>query len=530
MSVAGPIGIRIRQRRKALGITQSALAQDAGISASYLNLIEADKRAIGGTLLRRIAERLDVSVDTLAGTEERRLIERLSEVAATPNIQAYGIEPETANSLVSRHPDWARAMLGLWRSYRDGEQYIAALTDRIDQDPTLSEAVHHILNNATAIRSTSEVLDTVDDLTGDERSRFVDIILSNSGELSRQAELLIHLFESGSVERGSRTPAEDVDDLYIQNRAWFPEVEQAAEDLRRLLATRSASDEEALSDLLQQRFGIGIHTVLPGTVDETGFRNAARFDASERHLQLLSTAPPATRRFQMARIAVELALPDCVEEILTSDVLTTDEARSRARSALRSSVAAALLLPYDMFLEDAVTTRYDIEALAQRYGASLEQVCVRLITLKKPGAEGIPFGLMRTDPAGFISKRYPLPGLPLPRGGSGCPLWPLYGAFQTPERTVRQLAEFPNGARFLFIARTVRHEPAAFHAAPFLNSIMLACDVAYADRTVYADGMDLGARLTATKVGPACRLCPRQDCQHRGEPSALTKRNVWMTP
>ena len=45
------IGATLRERRRARGITQAALAAQIGISASYLNLIESDKRSIGGALL-----------------------------------------------------------------------------------------------------------------------------------------------------------------------------------------------------------------------------------------------------------------------------------------------------------------------------------------------------------------------------------------------------------------------------------------------------------------------------------------------
>ena len=51
----GPIGIKISSRRKALAISQAELARRAGISASYLNLIEANKRDVGGALLKRLA-------------------------------------------------------------------------------------------------------------------------------------------------------------------------------------------------------------------------------------------------------------------------------------------------------------------------------------------------------------------------------------------------------------------------------------------------------------------------------------------
>src|SRR3546814_13719442 len=71
-------------------------------------------------------------------------------------------------------------------------------------------------------------------------------------------------------------------------------------------------------------------------------------------------------------------------------VLTTPAARERAASALQSYCAGALLLPYDRFLEEAVRVRYDVDLLRRSYGASIEQVCHRLVTLRRPAAEGVP--------------------------------------------------------------------------------------------------------------------------------------------
>ncbi|HEY9568925.1 MAG TPA: short-chain fatty acyl-CoA regulator family protein [Thalassobaculum sp.] len=59
-------------------------------------------------------------------------------------------------------------------------------------------------------------------------------------------------------------------------------------------------------------------------------------------------------------------------------------------------------------------------------------------------------------------------------------------------------------------------QPASFHEPPVPHSVMLACEVIHADKTVYADGLDL-AGTAAVPVGASCRLCPRIDCLHRAE-------------
>ena len=49
------LGPRIRERRRDLGVTQADMARQLEISASYLNLIEHNKRNPPDSVLRRIA-------------------------------------------------------------------------------------------------------------------------------------------------------------------------------------------------------------------------------------------------------------------------------------------------------------------------------------------------------------------------------------------------------------------------------------------------------------------------------------------
>ena len=81
-----PIGLRISTRRKVLRLSQAALARRVEISPSYLNLIEANKRQVGGTLLQRIAVELDIGMDELTGESEHRLVHELVEAFADPTL------------------------------------------------------------------------------------------------------------------------------------------------------------------------------------------------------------------------------------------------------------------------------------------------------------------------------------------------------------------------------------------------------------------------------------------------------------
>jgi predicted transcriptional regulator/transcriptional regulator with XRE-family HTH domain len=512
-----PIGYKIRSRRKELGFTQAALAKDAGISASYLNLIEADKRAVGGGLLQRLAGLLEVDADTLTGRAERRIIDELRAVAAEPMIQHLHLHPESVVDLVGRYPQWARALLALHRAYRDGTHTVAALSDRLNRDPFLGETVHKILTHITAIRSASEILDEAGTLAPEQQRRFHGIISGESGKLSETAQALAAYFDQANTETRALTPADEVDDFLIERGNYFPRLEDAAARLRDEIDRQGGLNPQACAEYLESKHGIVTRNVAPGGTELAGYRNQSSFDPDSRTLSFLENISMSTRRFQIVRLAASFALDDAIEAETNNARLVSSEAHSLAKRALSSYCASAAIFPYDHFQETATALRYDTDILRQRYDASFEQVCHRLATLRKPGSEGIPFAFMRADPAGYITKRFPLPQLALPYHGHGCPLWAIYQSFQTPNRIIRQLADFPDGSRYVMIARSETKRPGAFHEPPVQRAVMLACDALHADRTVYGDGLDLHSSDLATPVGPACRLCARTGCQHRSE-------------
>jgi transcriptional regulator with XRE-family HTH domain len=63
-------GARVRALRLRAGLTQAALARQLGVSASYLNLIERDRRPLPAELLLRLAQALDVDLRAFAAGGE----------------------------------------------------------------------------------------------------------------------------------------------------------------------------------------------------------------------------------------------------------------------------------------------------------------------------------------------------------------------------------------------------------------------------------------------------------------------------
>lgn len=518
----GGLGLKIRERRARLGLTQSQLAGQLGISPSYLNLIERNKRRIPARLMPELARELGVERSWLDGQAERRLTTELRELSVDPVLRDIDLRGEDPADLVARTPGWAQALVTLYRAYANRNQAVGALLDRLNQDPYLSDAVHTMLTKITTIRSTAEILDSVDDLAPEERRRFQATLAQESTNLSGIAEGIAQFFDTADTEPAAMTPAEEVDDFIVAHGYHFAAIEEAVMALRRHLGAEAAPGDSVLADYLEQGLGVRVRFLAEEDIAPERLWNQVSYDAAAGTLSILENAAAARTRFQMARLICRLSLRDITGTLLESaEQLRSAEARERAAGALASYAAACLMMPYDMFLADAEAARYDIEYLARKYMASYEQVCHRLVSLRRPDAQGVPFAFMRSDPAGFITKRMPLPRLPLPRYGNACPLWAVYHAFQTPGAIQRQIAAFPNGERFLFIARAQGKGESRFGAPRHLVSVMLACDIRHADRTIYADGLDLASGMLAVPVGPSCRLCARRACSYREEPAIL---------
>lgn len=506
-----PIGRRIREARLEAGVSQTALAKSVGVSPSYLNLIEHDKRQIGGALLKRLAHALDAPLGRLSGTEDAPLANDVAELART--LAFRGLDDASAARFTAQHPDWAGAFVQLYRRYRDATETALALSDRLSQDPALMELSHAVLTQISAIRSFAEILEQYPDLDQAERERFCGIIAAQADRLGSSAREMIALLDGAQNAPTPTSPQSEVDDFIHHCGNHLPVLEEAADALRRQLETAPQPLPGAIESRLVQAHGLRIRR---GDAVQ-----AAESDPRRGLLVIDQGALDSTVRFQLARTLAQRELGEAIETLAASDQLTSDEARAIARRALANYAAGALLFPYEPFFEAAEADRYDIDRLGQRFGASFEQTAHRLVTLRREDAQGVPFSFLRADPAGNISKPFSIAGLRMPRLGGACPLWALYGALATPDRTIAQLAEMPSGEQYLFIARSQSKRAPAYGGPAVSYSVMLGCDVVYGDRLVYFDAFASGKRSLATPVGFNCRSCPRTGCAQRAQ-AAIT--------
>jgi predicted transcriptional regulator/DNA-binding XRE family transcriptional regulator len=508
----GPIGLRISARRRALNISQASLARTVGVSPSYLNLIEADKRQVGGLLLQKIANELGIALEELTGASEHRLIHELIEAFADPLLAGSGMGPEQARTMVATSPEIATMVTQIFRAYSAAMSTVEAYQDRLRADPLLSQLLHQILSGITAVRSSAEILDAVPDLEPSDQRRFLGSITRETLGLTDVARNLIGQFDQTSTNREFASARREVDDMIFNAQNHFPEMEDIAQRLRLEIAPSGPLNEAELIAFLARQ-----HKIRVTRIDTQSGGKAFSYNASEQTIWFRNNIPLSTRQFQLAQLIAELEAQHQLQLSPQVQTLQSPLAQRGARRYLSSYIAGAILFPYDDILRDAKETRYDIDTLCERYSASFEQIAHRLVTLKRPGQSGTPFGFLRSDVSGRLSKHFPLPGLLLPNSGHACPLWAVYSAFQMPGKIMRQIARFPDGSRFLFVAKAVTRRQSAYNDPVVPHSILLATNILHADETVYGDGLNLADSRFDTPVGPACRICTRPDCPSRQE-------------
>jgi transcriptional regulator with XRE-family HTH domain len=187
-------GTRIRARRKARKVTQAALAQAAGISPSYLNLIEHNRRKIAGRTLQAIAQELGMSPRALSENPDARFMEALQQ-AASDNAMP-GAEAAQLQEFASRYPGWAGVVETLYLQCQGQRETLASLTDRLNQDPFLRDTTHLFLTTITAIRSTAEILAGMPGMEAEKREQFIQNLHAESLRLSKSATELVSYFDN----------------------------------------------------------------------------------------------------------------------------------------------------------------------------------------------------------------------------------------------------------------------------------------------------------------------------------------------
>ena len=233
---ASLLGAKVRALRRQKSISQVQLADRLGISPSYLNLIEHNRRAMPAPLLIKIAEIFELDLKALSTEQDARTVADLMELFGDPIFEHEDVTTAEVRDLAAHAPVAARSILKLYHAFREAREAADNLAIKISG------------------RS---------DLTG------VD---------------------------ASRMPTEEVSDLIQRHSNHFPEIEEGAEDLLREARLGGDDLQQGLEAHLQKVHGIQVRIERSADMGDA----IRRFDADTRILYLSEVLRRGSRNFHLA--------------------------------------------------------------------------------------------------------------------------------------------------------------------------------------------------------------------------------------
>ena len=113
------LGPRLRRLRRDLGLTQTRMAEDLGVSPSYLNHLERNQRPVTAQVLLRLAEAYDIDIRSLSADHEAAGARDLSEVFADPLFRDLAVARAEVAEVAESAPGVADAIVRLYRAFAD---------------------------------------------------------------------------------------------------------------------------------------------------------------------------------------------------------------------------------------------------------------------------------------------------------------------------------------------------------------------------------------------------------------------------
>ena len=113
------LGVRLKRLRRDLGLTQTRMAEDLGISPSYLNHLERNQRPLTAQILLRLAQTYDIDVRSLSSDADAAGARDLAEVLADPLFRDLAVPRHEMTEVAQEAPGVADALVRLYRAYSD---------------------------------------------------------------------------------------------------------------------------------------------------------------------------------------------------------------------------------------------------------------------------------------------------------------------------------------------------------------------------------------------------------------------------
>jgi predicted transcriptional regulator/transcriptional regulator with XRE-family HTH domain len=134
------LGARLKRLRRDLALTQTRMAEDLGVSPSYLNLLERNQRPVTAQVLLRLAETYDLDLRSLSADPEGSGA-GLNEVFADALFGDIALPRHELADLADNAPGVVEGITRLYRAYLDQRQMTNLGAVGRPEDATLGDVM-----------------------------------------------------------------------------------------------------------------------------------------------------------------------------------------------------------------------------------------------------------------------------------------------------------------------------------------------------------------------------------------------------
>jgi XRE family transcriptional regulator, fatty acid utilization regulator len=127
-------GVKLRETRGRLGLTQKAFAAKLGVSLPYLNQMENNHRPVSATVVLALAQEFGFDVTELSAGDSERLVSDMREALADPVLAETAPPLADLRLAASNAPALLRAFLALHRAYRQSHERLASLDEALGRE------------------------------------------------------------------------------------------------------------------------------------------------------------------------------------------------------------------------------------------------------------------------------------------------------------------------------------------------------------------------------------------------------------
>ena len=127
-------GVKLREIRGKLDLTQKAFAEKLGVSLPYLNQMENNHRPVSTSVVLALASEFGFDVTELSAGDAERMVIDMREALADPVFADAAPPLADLRLAASNAPALARAFLDLHRAYRQSHERLASLDEALGRE------------------------------------------------------------------------------------------------------------------------------------------------------------------------------------------------------------------------------------------------------------------------------------------------------------------------------------------------------------------------------------------------------------